>query len=100
VQQLAGEVSDARALKHLQAVQKIADEHGRNRATGTPGYDASVEYVVDVLRDAGFKAYTPSRVAKAATRRKQDPPVRPRSRGCSPTSAGGGRARAKRRLYL
>ena len=60
VQQLAGEVSDARALKHLQALQKIADEHGGNRAAGTPGYDASVEYVVDVLRDIGFRASTPT----------------------------------------
>jgi aminopeptidase S len=60
VQQLAGEVSDARAMKHMQALQKIADEHGGNRATGTPGYDASVEYMVDVLRDAGFKASTPT----------------------------------------
>ena len=60
VQQLAGEVSDARALKHLQALQKIADEHGGNRASGTAGYDASVEYVVRVLRDAGFKASTPT----------------------------------------
>src|SRR5687768_7787169 len=35
VQQLAGQVSDARAFKHLQALQKIADEHGGNRAAGT-----------------------------------------------------------------
>ena len=60
VQQLAGEVSDARAVKHLQALQKIADEHGGNRAAGTSGYDASVKYVVDVLRKAGFKASTPT----------------------------------------
>jgi aminopeptidase S len=60
VRQLAGQVSDARAMKHLQALQKIADEHGGNRATGTRGYDASVEYVVDVLRDIGFKVSTPT----------------------------------------
>jgi aminopeptidase S len=54
------EVSDARALKHLEALQKIADEHGRKRAAGTPGYDASVEYVVDVLRDIGFRVSTPT----------------------------------------
>jgi aminopeptidase S len=60
VQQLTGDVSDARAMKHLQALQKIADEHGGNRAAGTPGYDASVEYVVGVLRDAGFKVSTPT----------------------------------------
>ena len=60
VQQLAGEVSDARAVKHLQALQKIADEHGGNRAAGTPGYDASVDYVVGVLRRAGFRVSTPT----------------------------------------
>jgi aminopeptidase S len=60
VQQLTGDVSDARAMKHLQALQKIADEHGGNRAAGTAGYDASVEYVARVLRKAGFKVSTPT----------------------------------------
>jgi aminopeptidase S len=60
VQQLASQVSDANAMKHMQALQKIADEHGGNRATGTPGYDASVKYVVDVMRGAGFKVSTPT----------------------------------------
>jgi aminopeptidase S len=59
-QQLTGEVSDAGALKHLQALQKIADKHGGNRAAGTTGYDGSVDYVVGVLRDIGFKASTPT----------------------------------------
>ena len=48
------------ALEHLQALQKIADEHGGNRATGTPGYDASVEYVAGALRAAGFEVSTPT----------------------------------------
>jgi len=60
VQQLSSEVSDARAMKHLQALQKIADEHGGNRAAGTAGYDASVDYVAGVLRGAGFKVSTPA----------------------------------------
>ncbi len=60
VQQMTSEVSDARAMKHLQALQKIADEHGGNRASGTSGYDASVDYVVGVLRRAGFKVSTPT----------------------------------------
>ena len=47
-------------MKHLQALQKIADEHGGNRASGTSGYDASVDYVVGVLRRAGFKVSTPT----------------------------------------
>ena len=60
VQQLASEVNDARAMEHLQALQQIADKHGGNRAAGTSGYDASVKYVVEALRDAGFKASTPT----------------------------------------
>ena len=58
--QLTGEVSDAGALTHLQALQKIADENGGNRAAGTSGYEASVEYVVGVLRGAGFEVSTPT----------------------------------------
>ncbi len=60
VQQLAGEVSPTGALQHLQALQKIADEHGGNRASGTSGYDASVDYVVGVLRRDGFQVSTPT----------------------------------------
>ena len=37
------------AMEHLKAFQEIADENGGNRAAGLPGYDASVDYVVDVL---------------------------------------------------
>lgn len=60
VQQLASQVSMGRALQHLQALQEIADEHGGNRATGTPGYDASVDYVTGALRAAGFEVSTPT----------------------------------------
>lgn len=60
VQRLTHEVSAARALEHMQALQRIADEHGGNRAAGTPGYDASVEYVVGVLRETGFEVSTPA----------------------------------------
>lgn len=42
------------AMEHLQALQAIADENGGNRAAGLPGYEVSVEYVVDVLTDAGW----------------------------------------------
>ena len=40
---------------HLDALQRIGDEHGGTRAVGTPGYDASVDYVAGVLRDAGYE---------------------------------------------
>jgi len=44
---------------HLEQLQEIADQHGGNRALGTPGYDASVDYVAGVLRDNGFEVQTP-----------------------------------------
>jgi aminopeptidase S len=37
VGRLTGELTDAGAMTHLQALQKIADEHGGNRAAGSPG---------------------------------------------------------------
>jgi aminopeptidase S len=60
VRQLTREVTDAGALMHLQELQKIADEHGGNRAAGTRGYEASVDYVVGVLHGAGFEVSTPT----------------------------------------
>lgn len=40
---------------HLVELQRIADAHGGNRAAGSPGYDASVEYVRDRLTAAGYR---------------------------------------------
>ena len=42
------------AREHLEALQAIADENGGNRAAGLPGYEASVDYVVDTLEAAGW----------------------------------------------
>ena len=39
---------------HLDALQGIADSNGGNRATGTQGYQASVDYVKGKLDAAGF----------------------------------------------
>jgi Zn-dependent M28 family amino/carboxypeptidase len=39
---------------HAAALQAIADANGGNRAATTPGYEASVAYVVDQLRAAGY----------------------------------------------
>jgi Zn-dependent M28 family amino/carboxypeptidase len=39
---------------HQQALQDIADANGGTRAAGTPGYDASVDYVADTLEAAGW----------------------------------------------
>jgi hypothetical protein len=41
-------------LEHLEALQEIADENGGNRASGLPGYEASVDYVVEQLEGAGY----------------------------------------------
>ena len=57
---LATAVSGQSATTHLQALERIADTHGGNRASGTPGYDASVDYVAGVLRRAGYDVQTPA----------------------------------------
>jgi Zn-dependent M28 family amino/carboxypeptidase len=41
-------------LQHLEALQEIADAHGGNRASGTPGHDASGDYVQSRLEEAGY----------------------------------------------
>ncbi|KQU36645.1 MULTISPECIES: M28 family peptidase [unclassified Rhodococcus (in: high G+C Gram-positive bacteria)] len=46
-------------VSHLQELSDIADAHDGNRAAGTAGYDASVDYVAGTLRDAGFDVETP-----------------------------------------
>jgi Zn-dependent M28 family amino/carboxypeptidase len=42
-------------LGHLREFERIADEHGGNRAAGTPGHEASLAYVEEQLRDAGLE---------------------------------------------
>jgi len=59
-ERLVEQVSDADAYGHLQALQRIADEHGGNRAAPSPGYQASVDYVSGALRSAGFDVSTPT----------------------------------------
>jgi Zn-dependent M28 family amino/carboxypeptidase len=44
--------------EHQAALQEIADENGGTRAAGTPGYDASVDYVIDTLEAAGWTVST------------------------------------------
>lgn len=41
-------------MRHEQALQEIADANGGTRASGTPGYDASAQYVYDQLVAAGY----------------------------------------------
>jgi len=40
---------------HQAALQAVADDNGGTRAAGTPGYDASVDYVVETLEAAGYE---------------------------------------------
>ena len=40
---------------HLQALQDISDENGGNRSAGTPGYEASADYVADLLSSVGYR---------------------------------------------
>src|SRR5215510_13210958 len=43
---------------YQQALQNIANANGGTRAAATPGYDASVAYVVSTLRKAGWTVTT------------------------------------------
>jgi Zn-dependent M28 family amino/carboxypeptidase len=56
---IAGKVTADGMFVHLRALQDIANANKGNRAEGTPGYDASVEYVAKALRNKGFEVATP-----------------------------------------
>jgi Zn-dependent M28 family amino/carboxypeptidase len=55
VRRVTTDVRLDRVLGHLTALQRIADRNGGNRASGLPGYKASVDYVVRELRMAGYR---------------------------------------------
>ena len=62
--------------EHQAAFQAIADANGGTRAAGTPGYDASVDYVVDTLEAAGWNvtlARVPVHLLPAADAAAADP---------------------------
>ncbi|KZB82343.1 M28 family peptidase [Amycolatopsis regifaucium] len=50
----APDISLANVKAHLSALQTIANQNGGNRASGRPGYPASVSYVEQKLRAAGY----------------------------------------------
>ena len=56
---LADRVGVDAMFVHLRKLQEIADANNGSRADGTPGYDASVDYVAKTLRDKGFDVSTP-----------------------------------------
>lgn len=41
-------------MDHLEALQRVADDNGGNRASGTSGYEDSARYVEEQLRAAGY----------------------------------------------
>lgn len=57
---LAAAIQVDNVLTHLRALQTVADQHDHTRASGTAGYDASLDYVATKLRGAGFAVTTPS----------------------------------------
>ncbi|TQM15322.1 M28 family metallopeptidase [Pseudonocardia kunmingensis] len=83
------------AFAHLSELQRIAEANGGNRALGTPGYDASVEYVATTLRDAGYDVQTPTFSARQFEVRQEQLAVEGEAvpvsaLGFSPTTPEGG----------
>jgi len=52
--QLRNAVTVGGILQHERALQAIADDNDDTRASGTPGYDASADYVARKLNAAGY----------------------------------------------
>lgn len=53
-EQLRTAITAEALVAHLDALQRIADANKGNRAAGTAGYAASLDYVEGRLRDAGY----------------------------------------------
>ncbi|MCW4351826.1 M20/M25/M40 family metallo-hydrolase [Hoyosella sp. YIM 151337] len=58
-QAVAGRISVDAVWSHMDELQRIANDHGGNRAVFSSGYDASVDMVAGRLRDAGFDVEVP-----------------------------------------
>jgi Zn-dependent M28 family amino/carboxypeptidase len=56
---LSQQVTGDAMMGHLAKLQDIANANKGTRALGTPGYDASVDYVANALRAKGFDVQTP-----------------------------------------
>jgi len=57
--ELAAKVTVDGIQTQLRKLQDIANANKGSRAEGTPGYDASLDYVVQTLKDKGFDVQTP-----------------------------------------
>jgi Zn-dependent M28 family amino/carboxypeptidase len=67
-------------LKHERVFQRIANRNGGTRASGTPGYDASADYVAGKLEAAGYRVKVqeftfPKFTENAPASLSQDSPV-------------------------
>ncbi|HSE08142.1 MAG TPA: M28 family metallopeptidase [Nocardioidaceae bacterium] len=47
-------VTTAGVMEHARVLQDIADANGTTRVSGTSGYDDSVDYAMEVFRNAGY----------------------------------------------
>jgi Zn-dependent M28 family amino/carboxypeptidase len=56
---LRNKVTTDAMMAHLSKLQDIANADNGTRAVGTPGYEASIDYVVNTLRSSGFDVQTP-----------------------------------------
>ncbi|MFZ2173390.1 MAG: M20/M25/M40 family metallo-hydrolase [Rhodococcus sp. (in: high G+C Gram-positive bacteria)] len=56
---LSSALTEAALIGHLEELEAIARTNDGNRAAGTAGYDASVDYVARALEDSGFDVETP-----------------------------------------
>lgn len=65
--QLRQQITVEAMMAHLRTLQDIANGNNNTRAVGTPGYDASVDFVVKALRDRGFEVQTPEFQVRLAT---------------------------------
>jgi Zn-dependent M28 family amino/carboxypeptidase len=54
-----GQIDTGRIRADLESLQAIATANGGVRTAGTAGYEASVHYVADRLRDLGYAVQTP-----------------------------------------
>src|SRR5579875_1661117 len=56
---LRGRVTADAMMRHLSKLQDIANANNGTRAVGTPGFEATVDYVATTLRSSGFDVQTP-----------------------------------------
>jgi Zn-dependent M28 family amino/carboxypeptidase len=54
---LAASVTTDGVMRHLEALQAVADANDDNRAAGTSGYEASAEYIEQQLAAAGYETW-------------------------------------------